>query len=482
MLVGSPFPRHASTPFPASPRPARLDAPRGHVVPRPQPPQRPLLLIATVVLAALTAIALIRAAALIDPAPASARAVADPERVVVAFYDALNDAIRTGDPSFLDGLVSPALLNGLDSGGVGLRQRIRAARAVDPDLRLSLDDVIADGDRVATRVSSSSSPQSPGLGSPRATSGPPWGPLDILRVVDGRVVDFQPASPHPVVEPLAHVSNAPRPDGATLVGLARLAFSPAGHVPALEARGPILLLVEEGEVRVRLDRPAVLTPALGRGLSADVATVVSGDVGLRPGDALAIEPGTPYGLHNAPDAPARLLAAALLPASSVARTGNRTVPSPLDVLLFAPDFWRAPVTERSTVPWPVGVTSTPLVASSLFADPDPSLTLALGRVALPSGAILPVQPASGSQLLAIDAGAGQLRVLAGHPRHRADATGLLALLEGEPKGSPIEARIATGGAAVLLPGHIATVETAAPDALKLLLLTVTPSSSLSPPP
>lgn len=109
------------------------------------------------VLALVTAVALLRASALVAQAPRRDQPARATEAAVRGFYDAVNQILRTGDLAALDAAVAPDLVvHAPQTGGTtdrdGLARRLVAARAVFPDASLVVEDVVANGDRAMARV------------------------------------------------------------------------------------------------------------------------------------------------------------------------------------------------------------------------------------------------------------------------------------------------------------------------------------------
>lgn len=72
-------------------------------------------------------------------------------------YRRIINAVGTDDPGALDGLMSPEIVDhnpipNQAPGRNGFKQWMAAVRTAFPDLRGAVDDVIAEGDRVAARV------------------------------------------------------------------------------------------------------------------------------------------------------------------------------------------------------------------------------------------------------------------------------------------------------------------------------------------
>jgi predicted ester cyclase len=87
----------------------------------------------------------------------------------------------------LDELLTPDFTSHFLSGagGVGrdqLKQIDAVLFATLPDLRVTMEDVVTEGDRVAVRYSSRATPVSNPLGAPLSGTG-----MDIFRIADGKI-------------------------------------------------------------------------------------------------------------------------------------------------------------------------------------------------------------------------------------------------------------------------------------------------------
>jgi hypothetical protein len=110
------------------------------------------------------------------------------------FYDAINAGIATGDLAPLTALVAPALLSDPaepDPAPAGLARRLRALHAIAPSLRLRVTDLAVDSDLVLARVETLGDVPATFLGLRLRESTAAWGPVDVLRLADGRVVAYK---------------------------------------------------------------------------------------------------------------------------------------------------------------------------------------------------------------------------------------------------------------------------------------------------
>jgi predicted ester cyclase len=90
-------------------------------------------------------------------------------------------------------LLDPKLVNhdpdGKTVGRAEFLSFIKATRAAMPDIHFTIDDMVAEGDEVVTRVTIRATPpdtptDSPATGRPKA-----WSGIGIFRLADGRIVE-----------------------------------------------------------------------------------------------------------------------------------------------------------------------------------------------------------------------------------------------------------------------------------------------------
>jgi len=113
------------------------------------------------------------------------------EDVVRRFYEA---AFSRGDPNAVNDLVAPDFVDhnpfpGQAPDREGLRQFIRTFHGPLPDLRVEIDDMIAQGDKVVTRWTARATHkgsflQVPATGKQVTVSG-----IDIMRIENGKIAE-----------------------------------------------------------------------------------------------------------------------------------------------------------------------------------------------------------------------------------------------------------------------------------------------------
>ena len=99
-----------------------------------------------------------------------------------------------GDLSVLDELAAPDYVNHTARPGVpadreGLKQLTAMFRRAFPDGRMTIEDMVAEGDRVATRKTFRGTHQGELMGIPPTGKAVAIGLIDLVRLADGKVVE-----------------------------------------------------------------------------------------------------------------------------------------------------------------------------------------------------------------------------------------------------------------------------------------------------
>jgi len=97
----------------------------------------------------------------------------------------LEGAFAHFSPSFVDHAVRP----GMPSGIHGTRLLLNMLFTAFPDLRATIEDIIAEGDKVVDRMTCEGTHQGIFMGAPPTGKRVKWSFIDINRIVDGKVVE-----------------------------------------------------------------------------------------------------------------------------------------------------------------------------------------------------------------------------------------------------------------------------------------------------
>ena len=97
--------------------------------------------------------------------------------------EAASDELRS--PDFVNHSAPPGAPDGPDAG----KRAFRAMRAAFPDLHVTIEDQLAEGDRVVTRQTFAGTHRGEWLGVPATGRAVSWAVIDVVRLVDGRLVD-----------------------------------------------------------------------------------------------------------------------------------------------------------------------------------------------------------------------------------------------------------------------------------------------------
>jgi steroid delta-isomerase-like uncharacterized protein len=88
-------------------------------------------------------------------------------------------------PNFVDHSLPPGVPSGVD----GFKGFVRAYRAAFPDLHYTIDDEIADGDKVVQRVTARGTMEGDFQGMPASHKSATWEEIHIIRFQDGKAVE-----------------------------------------------------------------------------------------------------------------------------------------------------------------------------------------------------------------------------------------------------------------------------------------------------
>jgi len=439
-----------------------------------------ILLLGTVLFVVLGVASLLFAVAMDMPATARSAPGAVNEAIVRRFYDAVNDAVRTGDLSPLDhvAVTNSEQMSGVTGTGCDLRCRVSALHQLAPGLRLEVDDVLVDGDRVAARLSIQGNDRPEFLGLPLRGNLAPWPQVDFLRVVDGQIVEVQAAGDLPtLVEPLGRTALEDLPPAPYRLGLVRLSLEPSTAMTELSAAGPISLLVESGTLVVHVDQPSRVQ---GPGRAGDPGRDelrAAGAIVISPGERIALAANTGYALHSTENEAAVVLGAAAL-AGDGGLTNRWVRTRSFDEILFVPGEPEAVAQTSAPIPWPPGVRSELIAYGIIKTRPAESAELELTRLTVSPQVALPVHDASAAELLAVETGSAVVDLVAGDGAVRPKMGASLMRIPPHGGRSVHGPAVSPGGSAVLQPGASAGVRNVDDEPLVLLILTLEPESDV----
>lgn len=102
--------------------------------------------------------------------------------------------INPGDLDRADELVAADFVEhnptpGQVPGLAGFKQVVSMLRAAFPDLRITTDELVAEGDKVSVRLTARGTHQGPFQGIPPTGNRVAWEGISMLRVADGQVVE-----------------------------------------------------------------------------------------------------------------------------------------------------------------------------------------------------------------------------------------------------------------------------------------------------
>lgn len=354
----------------------------------------PLLL--TCLLGLVTAVALLAAGRLLttpaseaalESAPGDAAAAAN-TALVRRFYAAVNQTLETGDPALLDRLVAAefaehAALPGLPPTRAGLARYLVGLGATFPTMRLSVVDLLAQGDEVMARVRVDGAAGGDFLGLPVPGELAAWGPLDVFRVERGAIVEHWPSRDGAVLlRPLTRTPLALPTAAGVSLQIERLTYAPRATTTARRNLQLRVVALEIGTLDVRIDGEAKLDRApASEALGPREAVPVTGEVRLSPGDLLILPVAVAFRIINPGRAPAVSIEVAV------------ALPQPL-----------TPMTDRIGSPSTGGTVTAHLLASSLVPEPVEPVVVEIGRAILAPGTSFPAPATPGLNLFHVEAG------------------------------------------------------------------------------
>lgn len=107
----------------------------------------------------------------------------------------IEEVFNQGKISLLDDFLAPGFVEheelppGIPSGREGVKQLFSLFRSAFPDLKVKIDDTIADGDKVVIRCTWSGTHKGEFMGIPPTGKSVSFGVIDIVRFADGKAVE-----------------------------------------------------------------------------------------------------------------------------------------------------------------------------------------------------------------------------------------------------------------------------------------------------
>lgn len=114
------------------------------------------------------------------------------------------EVLPAGEPSAVRDLVAPEIIDhdpmpGQPPGAEGIEHVVRTLHTAHPDLRFTVDDLVAEADRVAIRWTLRATSTGPLLGQPPSGQPVEQTAIVIFRIADGRIAErwagFSPTGP-----------------------------------------------------------------------------------------------------------------------------------------------------------------------------------------------------------------------------------------------------------------------------------------------
>jgi steroid delta-isomerase-like uncharacterized protein len=136
------------------------------------------------------------------------------EANIATFRRAINEGWNSGNLAAIDELFAPDFVEhqaGIAPGRDGVKGSIRALRTAFPDLRLEVEDAVADGDRVWFRLHGTGTHDGPFMGVPATGRRIDVTVIDIARIADGRLIEhWGVADRFTVAQQIGLVPRGPR--------------------------------------------------------------------------------------------------------------------------------------------------------------------------------------------------------------------------------------------------------------------------------
>jgi steroid delta-isomerase-like uncharacterized protein len=116
------------------------------------------------------------------------------KRAAARFYEKVNEAMRTGNVALLDEVIARNAVDhnpipGQAPGRDGIKKAFGEFRAAFPDMRMSVEDMIAEGDKVACRIITRMTHRGDFQGIPATGKEVTLSGIDILRFANGLLAE-----------------------------------------------------------------------------------------------------------------------------------------------------------------------------------------------------------------------------------------------------------------------------------------------------
>jgi predicted ester cyclase len=111
------------------------------------------------------------------------------------FRRVMEEVFNQGNTSLVDELIAPDFVEheelppGTPAGPEGVKQLSTALRSAFPDFRATIDDIIAEGDKVVTRSTWSGTHKGEFMGIAPTGKSVSFGVIDIVRIAGGKFVE-----------------------------------------------------------------------------------------------------------------------------------------------------------------------------------------------------------------------------------------------------------------------------------------------------
>ena len=116
------------------------------------------------------------------------------EQITELFRRCVEEVLNTGDFTTADELFAPDFVEhsappGFPGNLAGVEKAFNALHTAFPDLKYTIEDMLAEGDTVAGRITASGTMEGPFLGKPATGKHATWLEIPIARFKDGKLVE-----------------------------------------------------------------------------------------------------------------------------------------------------------------------------------------------------------------------------------------------------------------------------------------------------